>query len=279
MGGAPPNALDRLPQELAAALATRGAAITDRWDEGPRTYLHADSPSGRLFGRASSDPGDVATLEHEAAVRAIVGEAGPLRAPAVVAKGPDWMLEVGMTSADLRGAEVIGTVIAAAARLQSLSLPEIEDAGPQSSGGAVRRRLSLVGSGLKVRDLVAAKRILDAPSLPEVTSHGDFHIGNVFYADGALWVVDWELAGRRAAGYDLMQFWGSVDRVEDRELLFEGTVGLVGTQHRRALARLRYALLVRTIANKLGATKDYNRDEAGGRALLALLPDVRGAAS
>jgi len=278
MAGAPPDGLARLPRGLAAALASRRAEIVERWDEGPRTYLHADSPTGRLFGRASSDPNDEATLEHEAAVRAIVGEAGPLRAPAVVTKGPDWLLEVGMTTADLRGPEAIGTVIAAAARLQSLSLPEIEDAGPPSSGGAVRRRLSLVGSGLKVRDLVAAKRILAAPSLPEVTSHGDFHIGNVFFHDGALWVVDWELAGRRATGYDLMQFWGSVDRAEDREILFEGAVALVGRQHRRALARLRYALLVRTIANKLGATKDYNRDEVGGRALLSLIPDVREAA-
>ena len=142
----------------------------------------------------------------------------------------------------------------------------------------MKRRMKLLGSGLKIRDLVTAKRILAEPNLPEVTGHGDFHIGNVFYEQGALWVVDWEMAGKRSAGYDLMQFWASVERGEDRDLLFEATVEMIGEEHRRDLSRLRYALLVRTIANKLGATKEYNRDVEGGRRLLDLLPVVRTAA-
>jgi hypothetical protein len=72
-----------LPQGLIDALASREARIVERWDEGPRTYLHAESPSGRLFGRASSDPHDVATIQHEATARALVGIEGPLRAPQV----------------------------------------------------------------------------------------------------------------------------------------------------------------------------------------------------
>ena len=273
------DALIGLPSELAAALSGREANIVERWDEGARTYLHAETPSGRLFGRTSSDPHDVQTIQHEATVRALVGTDGPLRAPQVIGSGPDWMLEVGMTSTGFRGDDAVETLIAAATRLQGLSLPELEDHPQASGGGALKRRVKLLGSGLKVRDLYAAKRILTEPKLPEVTSHGDFHIGNVFYEKDALWVVDWEMAGRRSAGYDLMQFWGSVERTEDRDLLFEGTVEMIGEEHRRDLARLRYALLVRTIANKLGATKEYNRDVEGGRRLLDLLPEVRPAAS
>jgi hypothetical protein len=188
------------------------------------------------------------------------------------------MLEDGMTSSDIRGPDVIDTVIAAATILQTMTMPVLERGPEKGGGGAFKRRLKLFGTGLKIRDVLTARRILAVPVLHPVTSHGDFHIGNVFYSDGALWVVDWELTDRRSAGYDLMQFWASVERDEDRDLLFERSVELVGEQHRRDLARLRYALLVRTIANKLGATREFNRDVEGGRRLLQLLPVVRTAA-
>jgi Phosphotransferase enzyme family len=273
------KSLDGLPRDLVAALAARGAEVIERWDEGLRTYLYADAGSGRIFGRTSSDPHDEATIEHEAAVRGLVGTEGPLRAPEVLDGGRGWMLEVALRTEGVHGESAVGVVIAAAARLASLSLPELEDApGGPAAGGAMKRRLALIGSGIRIRDLLTAKRILTETPLPQVTSHGDFHIGNVFFRDGALWVVDWEMAGIRSAGYDLMQFWGSVERAEDRDLLFEGSVEMIGEEHRRDLARLRYALLVRTIANKLGATKEYNRDVEGGRRLLDLLPAVRTAA-
>ena len=58
----------------------------------------------------------------------------------------------------------------------------------------------------------------------QVTSHGDFHRGNVLVRDGVAWVVDWELSGKRPAGYDLMQFWATLEGAEDRERLFERAV-------------------------------------------------------
>ena len=270
------KSLDGLPPEMIAALASRRAEVVERWDEGLRTYLYADSSTGRIFGRTSSDPHDEATIEHEATIRGLVGSEGPLRAPEVLDSGAGWMLEVALRTEGIHGGSAVGVVIEAAARLASLRLPELEDVpGGSATGGAMKRRIALLGSGLRIRDLLTARRILAETSLPRVTSHGDFHIGNVFFRDGALWVVDWEMAGIRSAGYDLMQFWGSVERAEDRDLLFEASVEMIGEEHRRDLARLRYALLVRTIANKLGATKEYNRDVEGGRRLLDLLPVVR----
>jgi hypothetical protein len=255
-----------LPRELEEAFRFRHAEITDRWDEGPRTYAHLDSPTGKLFARTSSDPHDIETIQHEVTVRALVGTEGALRAPEVLAAGPNWILETGMTSNDMHGPDAVETVIAAAQRLQTLELPVKDDHSNQSGGGAFRRRLKLLGSGIRIRDLIAARRILTEEVRKPVTSHGDFHVGNVFYKDGALWVVDWEMVDKRPPGYDLMQFWASIERSEDRDLLFEKSVDVIGEDQ------------LRTIANKVGATHEFNRDVRGGRRLLELLPVVRAAA-
>jgi hypothetical protein len=129
--------------------------------------------------------------------------------------------------------------------------------------------------GVPLGDLRASRRTLAEPGLPLVTSHGDFHRGNVLVSGGAAWVVDWELSGRRPAGYDLMQFWATLDLPEDRERLFETTVMSVGSAHRAELLRLRHALLVRTIAAKLSSRMNFDRDPAGAHDLLTLLPAVR----
>ena len=88
-------------------------------------------------------------------------------------------------------------------------------------------------------------------------------------------MVDWELTGHRPAGTDPLRFWTTLERPEDRERLWEGTVALVGAGHRRALAELRYVLLVRTIADKLADVHPERREPGVAAALLALLPDVR----
>jgi hypothetical protein len=89
------------------------------------------------------------------------------------------------------------------------------------------------------------------------------------------WVVDWELSGERPAGYDLMQFWATLEGAEDREYLFELAVSSIGADRRRELLRLRHALVVRTIVGKLAAPMAFDRDPAGARDLLALLPGLR----
>jgi hypothetical protein len=267
---------DDLPDGLREALDSRNGEITQRWSEGARTYLYANSAGGHLFARTSSDPHDVATFAHEARVREIVGAEGSLRTPPVIAGGKDWLLEVAIDPEPFRGSRAVTTLVEATDALQQVSLPAAQQAGARHSPlDVLKRRVTLVRAGLKVRDLIAARRILNDPGLPEVTSHGDFHGGNVFLSDGAIWVVDWEMVGSRAAGYDLMQFWASVEEEEDRAALFEAAVAMVGTYHRSKLARLRYALLVRTIADKLGATKHYNQDIRGGRRLLELLARAR----
>ena len=141
------------------------------------------------------------------------------------------------------------------------------------------RRTRLALSRLPVRDVARARSILAASPLPLVTSHGDFHVGNVLVSDGKAWVVDWELSGRRPLGHDLMQLWATLPDARDRDRLWEGALALVGTEHEHALARLRYALVVRTIANMLAAPERFDRDSEGANRLLALLPALRSAAA
>ena len=243
------------------------------WREHLRGYLFADSPEGRLFGRWSEDPEDEAMLAHEAAVREIVGTDGPLRAPLVLEWAAGWLLEKAVDSEPFEGAEPIDAVVAAAGRIPQLDLPRAP--ARTGRGGSLRTRARLLRSPLPLRDLRAARRTLADPGLPAVTSHGDFHRGNVLMQDGVAWVVDWELSGERPAGYDLMQFWATLERAADRERLFEASVASVGTTNRPALLRLRHALVVRTIAGKLAAPRAFDRDRGGAHALLELLPEIR----
>jgi hypothetical protein len=255
------------------ALDRRGANVERRWQEASRTYVVASSHGRRLFGRANADPADTAVLEYEARVRKLVGAAGPLRAPPVLERGADWSLEAGIEPEPFGGPEHVRLVAAAAAEVQELDLPEPPDR--PTGGSRWRGRLRLLRSPLPLADVRKARAIVAAGELPLVTSHGDFHPGNVLLADGAAWVVDWELSGRRSAGYDLLHFSATVDRPDDRERLFEAVVELVGPAQRQPLARLRYAVYVRAIAAKLSSSRPFDRDPEGARRLLALLPGLQ----
>lgn len=266
-------AVDAIPPGLAEALERRGAKLERAWWEGSRSYLLATSPEGRLFGRASRDPADATMLQHEAAVREIVGSEGPLRAPPVLERGPGWLLETAIEPEPFGGADHVGLVAAAAERLQGLELPEPPARAERPS---VRARLRLLASPLPVADLRRARRVMAEIRLPLVTTHGDFHPGNVLINGGAAWVVDWELSGRGPAGSDLLLFGSTVERAEDRERLLESAVELAGD--RSEALRLAYAVLVRATAAKLSARQPFDRDPQGAKRLLALLPASRRAA-
>ena len=244
------------------------------WREHFRGYLLADSAEGRLFGRWSDDPADQPTLAHEAAVREVVGTDGPLRAPAVLERSVAWLLEEAVDPEPCRGPDCIDAVAVAGEKIAQLDLPPAPGR-PGRGGVSMRTRLRIIRSPLPFHDLRASRRTLADSGLPQVTSHGDFHRGNVLVQDGAIWVVDWELSGKRPAGYDLMQFWATLEGTEDREYLFELAVSSIGADRRRELLRLRHALVVRTIAGKLTARMAFDRDPEGARNLLALLPALR----
>ena len=244
------------------------------WREHLRGYLLADSAAGRLFGRWSDDPADAPTLAHEAAVREVVGTSGPLRAPAVLERSVDWLLEQAVDSEPCQGPDCIDAVAAAGEKIAQLELPPAPGrSGPR--GVSMLTRLRILRSPLPLHDLRASRRTLADSGLLQVTSHGDFHRGNVLVQDGAAWVVDWELSGKRPAGYDLMQFWATLEAAEDREYLFELAVSSIGADRRGELLRLRHALVVRTIAGKLAGPRAFDRDLGGARDLLALLPALR----
>ena len=266
-------AVDDIPPGLAEALERRGAKLERGWQEGSRSYLFASSPEGRLFGRASRDPVDAAMLEHEVAVREVVGAEGPLRAPPVLERGTDWLLETAIEAEPFGGASHVELVVAAAERLRGLELPELP---PRLERGRARARLRLLASPLPVADLRRARKIMAELRLPSVTTHGDFHQGNVLINGGAAWVVDWELSGHGPAGSDLLLFGWTVESVEDRERLLEAAVELAGD--RGEALRLAYAVLVRAAAAKLSAAQPFDRDPEGAKTLLALLPAARRAA-
>jgi hypothetical protein len=265
--------LTAAPTGLREALEARGAGLERAWGEGPRAYLVLDSPGGPLFARYSNAPEDRAALRHEAEVRALVGESGPLRSPKVHAQGEGWLLERRIVAVE----EPVELVVTAAAELVSRSIPPLAaSCGRASRLDRLARRLRLLSQPRLAREVLQARRLLAESTLPEVTTHGDFHPGNVLLADGAAWVVDWELTGRGPAGLDLMRYWATVGRGSDRDRLYAATVELVGDE--RALAELRYALTVITAADKLSHPRGVNRDPEGAKALLDLLPELRSAA-
>lgn len=261
--------LNSAPAGLREALAVRGAKVEEAWREGPRAYLRA----GPLFARYSGAEEDVATLRYEAEVRAVVGETGSLRAPPVLEQGPGWLLERRVVPRE----EPVELVVAAAAEIAALQLPAAPAASRSGNGlEPLLRRLRLLGRPRLALELLRARRLQARSRLPEVTTHGDFHPGNVLLADGAAWVVDWELAGRGPAGLDLMRYWATLQSPTERDRLFASAASLVGEE--LELARLRYAVAVVTAADKLSHPRALNRDPAGAAELLRLLPELRRAA-
>ena len=267
-----------LPAGLAAELDARNATVLRVEHDPPKAYVHADSPDGPLFAWYSSLGTAGEAIAHEAAAREAVGTTGVLRAPPFLAHGDSWRLEARLSRPPLSGAAAIETVVQAAAELAELELPQArEDSGYGTRRAAGRRRLRLAASPLPLADLVRARRLVRSSSLPSATSHGDFHRDHLFLGDHCVWVIDWELAGRRPAGYDLMLLWADLESDEDRELLFDATLRLLGERARRGLLELRYVQLVRLLASLFADISPEGRDPERGRRLLRLLPAVRAA--
>ena len=261
------------PPGLREAVEARGGRLERSWREEARAYLVLDSSEGPLFARYSTAPEDRAAIRHEAEVRALVGESGPLRSPKVHAQGEGWLLERRIVPRE----EPVELVVAAAAELASRAIPPLSGSGEGGSGlDRLVRRMRLLSRPGLAREVVRARRLLAASTLPEVTVHGDFHPGNILLAHGAAWVVDWELTGRGPAGLDLMRYWATLSETSERNRLYAATAELVGDA--RALAELRYALSVVTAADKLSHPQRLNRDPDAARALLDLLPWLRSAA-
>jgi len=107
------------------------------------------------------------------------------------------------------------------------------------------------------------------------SSHGDFIAENVLMTDHAAVVIDWEVSGPRPRGYDLMKFWASLQSPADQDRVLEGTLDLVGRQNRDELLRLRYALALNTIAQRLSSIVESNNDLGKALLLLERLPALR----
>jgi phosphotransferase family enzyme len=273
-----PGLPDSCPSGLHAALERRGAAVGDWWCVGRRTYGHASGADGELlFWRFSTVDGDASVIEHELAVRGLVGTEPPLRTPAALAFGPDWLLERQAPDEGLAGPAAIRAVVDAAEALAGVALPALpgQITGLSTFGTVRHRARSLRRIG---RDFAMARWLFSRSRLPLVTSHGDFHRGNLRIDGGVPWVLDWELVGRRPAGYDLLLLWTTLDDPADRETLLDATVELVGPSWREDVMRLRYVLIVRTLVSKVVPTEDVEPDLVAGGALEALLPEARAAA-
>jgi hypothetical protein len=259
------------PRGLVDALAVRAAEPAQAvWAE-RRCYVRAAGKDGPLFARFSVDRNDEAVFDHEAEVRQLVGAESALRAPPVLARGQGWLLERAVVAERLVGPRAVSAALAAVEQLMSFELPEAPAAS--SRGRTVARLARVLRSGLPFRDLARARFELRRTSLPQVTGHGDLYVGNVLFDGSDVWLVDWETAGRWPAGYDLMRLWATLERGDDRELLFECAVALLGSRRRVALERLRHAVFVYTLVGLLGSADAAERAE--GEALLHLLPWTR----
>lgn len=240
-----------------------------------RTYLEFESPQGRLHAHYSTDSANAPVFAHEVAAREIVGTTGALRSPPVLAHGPLWMLAATIEPEPVTPEEFVDRVVAAAAEIPSLRLPS--EPWPGGQGGRIvklLRRARLLRSPVPVRDVLRARRLLANLQIPLVPIHGGYQRRHVFPAGGACWVIDWEQSGSGPIGFDLMHFWTSLDDPAHRDRLFAATLDLIGRRYEAELHRLRYAMLVRTIAGKF--VDDFLFEE--GHELLLLLPDVRAAA-
>jgi hypothetical protein len=264
-----------VPAGLSRALAERGARVVSGWREGARSYVFAESREEQFFARSSSDPADRRVLVHERAVRGLVQGTTSLAVPAVLASGDDWLLEEAVQ--ERRWGEVgsLAAVVAAADEIASLRLPSLAAGRSQARLRVARRRLRLVAHPGLLADARRARSVMSSLSLPLAPGHGDFHPGNVLVAGGRVSVVDWELSGARPRGYDVLTFRASLTRADQRDELFEAAVAGLGEACRPELARLGYALLVRSIVNRLTHPQALSRDPEAARALLTLLPAER----
>lgn len=249
-----------------------GARIVHFWREGSRSFMLVDGGDRPLFARYSTDPADIPRLAFEAEVRALIGTDSILRSPPVVANGEGWLIEHRIESLPLEGHSAIEAVVEAARRLTHLELPAAPSEVPS---GRLWRRARPLLSRVPTKEIVLAKRAFTKLRLPLVTTHGDFHAGNIFYSQGAIWVIDWELSGIGPLGYDLMQMWATLSSVQDRDLLLERTFDAFPDADRGMLLTLRYVVAVRTAASKLTASRSFDRDVEGASRLIALLPRLR----
>jgi hypothetical protein len=265
------------PAELVAELERRQATIEVSWRENQRAFARTKSPEGGLFARYSEDPADAPRFEHETAVRAVVGAAGALRTPPVIAEGRGWRIEQAINAMEpWAGPAAVDAAVAAAAEIPALVLPE----APRDAGGAWRLdallRIARAAFGpIAFGDLRAARRMLAETELPTVTCHRDFHPKNILVDDGGVWVIDWERASFGPEGLDLMRLWTSLAEPEDRERIFEHAVELAGQGRRHDLERLRFAVAVAEASGLHTARNPFDRDDAALARLVELIPSLR----
>ena len=265
------------PAGLVAALERRAAQLVLHWDEGLRAFARASSADGDLFARYSGDPADVIRMQHEGTVRALIGDRGALRSPPVLESGPGWMLERAVRAEPWSGRAAFDAAARAAAEIPPLDLPSVP--GPAGRPSPVQRVLRIAHAAIgpiSIKDLRTARRELRKSDLPRVTCHRDFHPKNVLIdAQGSAWVINWERAASGPLGLDLMQCWANVADPQDRELVFEHAVELVGANRRASLERLRFAVVVAEVSGWHAERNPFDRDDAALARMLEVLPELR----
>lgn len=261
------------PAALVEALGARDASISRVVAKQQQQQIWADSSDGPLFARFSAEPRDHDAFAFEASARAVVGSTGDVRSPPVLDLGVEWLLERQIVRRPFGGKACIDRAVTAAVSISELDLPR-GGAAAESRAFSLFRRLDMVRSSVPLGHVIASKRALRSHALPLVASHGDFHDRNLLYDGEKLWVIDWELAGPRPAGYDLMYLWATLEAEEDRELLFAAAREAIGQEHEQDLLRLRYGVAVAVAVNML-TTRTALAREAQGHGLVEMLPGLR----
>jgi hypothetical protein len=263
---------------LVEALEARGAQVTHVEPDRRKLYIRARAPEGDLFAWQGAGPESEAVIDHEIAARAVIGTEGALRSPPILARGRNWRIEPAVGEPSTGGRSVVEAAVAAIQALLRIDLPVAPRAiGRERVAAKLIRRARLVRSGLAPSEVARARSLLASSPLPPVPSHGDFRARHLLFDGDGPWVIDWELSRRQPAGFDLMTLWADLPEEDDRAQVFDLCLDMLGRDRRAELLELRYALVVRRIADQLGKP-EVERDGPLLSRLLGLLPGVRDAA-
>lgn len=203
--------------------------------------------------------------------------------PRVLAMAPDaaWLVVERVADDERYGPAYVRAAVEAARRVAAAGPPPAEAGAARSRRGRRTDLLLRVAraalSPLPVREFRALRSAAAAltASREQVTSHGDFHIGNVLSSGGvAVTVVDFEFLGVGHPADDLMSLWVDLEDEADRALLLELACATVGAP-RADILLMAHWLALRHLAELVTGVPLRKRDRPEVRRAVERVREAR----
>ncbi len=253
-----------LTAALAAASAAAGESVQPQQRGAWQANQIAIGPT--VVAYVGADPPSRARIRAERIRLAWAADAG-VPVPAVRKHADDdaWLLVERVPDDEVYGPAYVDAALAAAAAVRTADEPPVE-AGPARPRRASRRdllpRLARAAlSPLRVAEFRALRAEVAAlPESSHITSHGDFHIGNVLsHAGQAVSVVDFEFLGRGHPADDLMSLWVDLIDPADRDRLLGAACDTLDVPRTEVLLHAHW-LAVRHLAELVTGVALAHRD-------------------